>query len=93
MERLKILVNTNDGFKIAEEDLKLRDSGDIAGTRQSGKSDFQIADLRRDEEILKIASQEAEKLIKDDPYLDKHPQLKELVYKKYGSRFDLVNIS
>lgn len=93
LERLRILVRTTDGFKIAEEDLRLRDTGDIAGTRQSGKSDFQIADLHRDEEILKIASQEAEGLIKKDPYLQNYPELKKLLYQKYGSRFDLVNIS
>lgn len=93
VERLKILVKTNNGFEIAEYDLKMREAGDLAGTKQSGKSDFDIADLQRDEEILKLASKEAENVISKDPFLEKHPQLKEMVYKKYGERFDLVNIS
>lgn len=93
LERLRILVRTNDGFKVAEADLRLRDTGDLAGTRQSGKSDLQIANLQRDEEILRLASLEAEKLIKRDPNLEKHKKLRSLLYKKYGNRFDLVNIS
>ncbi|MEJ5172830.1 MAG: ATP-dependent DNA helicase RecG [Hydrogenothermaceae bacterium] len=93
VERLKILVKTTNGFEIAEYDLKMREAGDLAGTKQSGKSDFDIADLQRDEEVLKLASNEAENIIFKDPFLEKHPKLREMVYKKYGQRFDLVNIS
>lgn len=56
MERLLILKNSNDGFKIAEEDLKLRGAGDIFGIRQSGEMQFQLADILNDAKILKSAS-------------------------------------
>lgn len=93
LDRMRILVKTSDGFKIAEADLKMRDIGDLAGTRQSGKSDFQIANLQRDEEMVKIACEEAERVIKSDPFLEKHPKLRELIYSKYKERLNLVNIS
>lgn len=56
MERLMILKNSNDGFKIAEEDLKLRGSGDIFGIRQSGEMQFGLGDIISDADILKSAS-------------------------------------
>ncbi|SNZ03398.1 ATP-dependent DNA helicase RecG [Persephonella hydrogeniphila] len=95
LQRLKILVSTTDGFKIAEEDFKLRGSGDIIGTAQSGKFYFGLADptRERDSKILEYAKKEAEKLIEEDPHLEKNPLLKELVYRKYGDRFNLVNIA
>lgn len=93
LERLRVLVKTSDGFEIAEYDLKMREAGDLAGSKQSGKSDFIVADLQRDEELLKLASQEAQDIIKKDPLLQNFPDLKEMVYKTYGERFDLINIS
>jgi ATP-dependent DNA helicase RecG len=68
-ERLKIMTETSDGFRIAEKDMELRGPGEIAGTRQSGMLDFRLADIVRDKEILKMAVQEAEKLLKRDPEL------------------------
>jgi len=95
LERLKILVKTSDGFKIAEADLELRGGGDIIGTAQSGRFNFSIADLTRpkDRIILEYAKKEAENLIKEDPSLEGHPYLKELMFRKYGDRFSLVNIA
>jgi ATP-dependent DNA helicase RecG len=95
LRRLKILVSTTDGFKIAEEDLKLRGSGDIIGTAQSGRFYFGLADpaRERDGKILEYAKKEAEKLIEEDPHLDRNPLLKEIVFRKYGDRFNLVNIA
>jgi ATP-dependent DNA helicase RecG len=93
LERLKILVKTNNGFEIAEKDLELRGTGDIAGIRQSGESGFALADLKRDEEILNIATQEAQSLIEKDPTLENHKELKDIIFKKYAQRFDLVNIA
>ena len=58
-ERLEILEKTSDGFKIAEEDFKLRGSGDLFGTKQSGDMIFKIADLREDFKILEYASMDA----------------------------------
>ena len=65
-ERLKILEKTSDGFKIAEEDFKLRGSGDLFGTRQSGDMTFKIADLREDFKILEYASNDAKEFWKND---------------------------
>ena len=64
--RLKTMVDTNDGFKIAEVDLKLRGPGDMMGTKQSGILDFKIADLLTDGKILAFARKEADELLKDD---------------------------
>jgi ATP-dependent DNA helicase RecG len=60
------MCRTNDGFEIAEVDLKLRGPGDIMGTQQSGVLNLQIADLVRDRDILQIARHEAIKLLKKD---------------------------
>ena len=67
--RIDAMVNTNDGFKISEVDLKLRGPGDILGTQQSGILDFKIADLVEDEKILNNASDDASFLLKNDPKL------------------------
>ncbi len=55
-KRLKILNTTNDGFKIADEDLKLRGPGDLFGIRQSGDMDFRVADIYNDADMLKLAA-------------------------------------
>ncbi|WP_396153299.1 ATP-dependent DNA helicase RecG [Flavobacterium sp.] len=64
--RLETMCRTNDGFEIAEVDLKLRGPGDIMGTQQSGVLNLQIADLVRDRGILQLARHEAIKLLKKD---------------------------
>jgi ATP-dependent DNA helicase RecG len=69
-ERLKIMCETSDGFKIAEKDMEIRGPGDIAGTRQSGLLDFKLADIVRDREILQLAIQEAQEILNMDPELD-----------------------
>jgi ATP-dependent DNA helicase RecG len=69
--RLQTMVQTNDGFEIAEVDLKLRGPGDLMGTQQSGVLQLKIADLIKDQEILKTARNYAKKLISEDPELDK----------------------
>lgn len=76
-ERMNILVQTSDGFKIAEADLKLRGPGEIAGTKQSGNLDFKLADLVQDSHMLETARQAALKILNEDPTLSKHPYLKE----------------
>jgi ATP-dependent DNA helicase RecG len=58
-ERVGIMCETTDGFRIAEKDMELRGPGDIAGTRQSGLLDFKLADIVTDREILLQAVQEA----------------------------------
>lgn len=69
--RLKTMVDTTDGFKIAEVDLELRGPGDLMGTRQSGALDLLVSDLVKDGEILKTARIAAQEILKDDPGLDK----------------------
>ena len=76
-ERLKILKNSNDGFKIADEDLSLRGPGDLFGIRQSGDMDFRVADIYNDADMLRLASAFADKA--DEETLSK---LRE--YRKYG---------
>ncbi len=69
--RLETMTRTNDGFEIAEVDLKLRGPGDITGTQQSGVLNLKIADIMKDNDILKIARNYAWTLVKDDPSFQK----------------------
>jgi ATP-dependent DNA helicase RecG len=62
------MCDTNDGFRIAEADLKLRGPGDLEGTQQSGIAfDLKIADIARDGQIVQLARDEAQKIIDADP--------------------------
>ena len=70
--RMNIMVETNDGFRIAEEDLRLRGPGDIEGTQQSGIADLRLASLSKDNKILMLAREVATHILNDDPFLDKH---------------------
>ena len=76
--RIDTMCTTNDGFEIAEVDLKLRGPGDIMGKQQSGVLNLQIADLVKDKDILMVARNEALKLLKRDPSmsLPEHQNLK-----------------
>ncbi|HSK12433.1 MAG TPA: hypothetical protein VK907_04410, partial [Phnomibacter sp.] len=65
-ERLKIMCETNDGFKIAEKDMELRGPGDIEGTRQSGLLNFRLASLVNDSELMMQAQRLAETLLEKD---------------------------
>ena len=69
--RLQTMIDTNDGFKLAEVDLKLRGPGDMMGTKQSGMLNFKIADIIKDNKILLFARETALKLIEDDFDLSK----------------------
>ena len=67
-KRLEIMVRTNDGFEIAEADLKLRGPGDLEGTQQSGVAfDLKIADLARDGQLLQYVREVAQKVVDEDP--------------------------
>ncbi len=71
-KRIQIMVDTNDGFEIAEADLKLRGPGDIEGTQQSGVAfDLKIANLARDGQLLQYVREVAERIIDDDPQATK----------------------
>lgn len=84
--RIETMVRTNDGFQIAETDLKLRGPGDLAGTQQSGMVMLRIADLARDQEILREARNAASDLLKSDPELTapENRMLKNAVESKRG---------
>ena len=71
-KRIDIMCDTNDGFLIAEADLKLRGPGDLEGTQQSGMAfDLKIADIARDGQIVQMAREEAQKIIEQDPECNK----------------------
>ncbi|MBI5211441.1 MAG: ATP-dependent DNA helicase RecG [Elusimicrobia bacterium] len=94
-QRLATLVSTSDGFRIGEEDLKLRGPGEFIGTAQHGELTLKAADLRRDAQLLALARQDAEALLAQDPRLlaDDNMALRErllAVYKKRWSTIDLA---
>lgn len=68
-KRIEVMCSTNDGFVIAEEDLKLRGPGDLEGTRQSGNLNLHLADLAADTNILEAARKSAKRIIEYDPAL------------------------
>lgn len=71
-KRIEIMCDTNDGFAIAEADLKFRGPGDLEGTQQSGMAfDLKIADIARDGQLIQLARDEAQKIIDDDPLCQK----------------------
>ena len=68
--RLQILRDTEDGFRIAEEDLAMRGAGDLIGTAQSGLPRFRVADLERQSALMEIAQSDARRLLAEDPALE-----------------------
>ena len=70
-QRIDIMCSTNDGFKIAEKDLELRGPGEIEGTKQSGALNFKLASLVDDKELVVTARMYAEKMIEEDPHLQR----------------------
>ncbi|MCW5750310.1 MAG: ATP-dependent DNA helicase RecG, partial [Alphaproteobacteria bacterium] len=80
--RLKILRETEDGFRIAEEDLRLRGAGELLGTRQSGLPEFRIADLAAHADLLEMARDETRLILARDPELSgpRGPALRILLY-------------
>ena len=92
-ERLRVLSKTNDGFKIAEEDLRLRGPGDFFGARQHGLPQLGIADLAGDMRVLKEAQETAEELLRSDPGLEKpeHALLLARVRKLFAQQGDMFN--
>ena len=80
--RLKILRDTEDGFLIAEEDLRLRGAGDALGAAQSGFPQFRMADVTRDSNLLEMARDDAKMIVSDDPQLKKQrgEALRHLLY-------------
>jgi ATP-dependent DNA helicase RecG len=80
--RLDVVRRTNDGFRIAEEDLRLRGAGELLGTRQSGLPVFRLADVAAHEELLAAARDDTRRLLDEDPELTgpRGPALRVLLY-------------
>ena len=93
-ERLNILNSTNDGFKIASEDMKRRGPGDIFGIRQSGDMSFQIGDIYQDADILEMADRDSDAILSDDKMLQKddHQKLAGILMEKEESSMDMRSI-
>ena len=91
--RLKALTETNDGFRIAEEDLKLRGPGDFFGQRQHGLPELRVADLSCDMRLLDDAQQAAKRLLQGDPALEKpaHRALKERIAQLFALNAKALN--
>ena len=91
--RLSIMVETTDGFRVAEEDLRIRGPGEFLGTRQSGLPEFKMADIVRDIGILQIARQAAFEIVADDPGLElpKNRPFREAV--EHGIKLDLGKVA
>ena len=94
-KRIKTMVSTNDGFKIAEVDLEIRGPGDIMGTQQSGIMNLKLADLARDGQLVTATRQCAQDLLKSDPKLEsaEHQKLKEELKKYLKSKPNWSKIS
>lgn len=76
-ERLNVIRNSNDGFEIAEADLKIRGPGDLLGVRQSGQPLFRIGDIVDDRDLLAAAAEEAKKLLEINPSLNQYSSLQQ----------------
>jgi ATP-dependent DNA helicase RecG len=86
-ERLNVLTETTDGFKVSEEDFKLRGSGDLFGTRQSGDMKFKVADIKQDFSILLRAKEDSKEVLSSKDYVNnkKYFKLKEALEKSINN--------
>ncbi|MBV9102777.1 MAG: hypothetical protein JO060_04250 [Candidatus Eremiobacteraeota bacterium] len=93
MERLEVLARTNDGFEIAEEDLRLRRAGEFAGTAQAGGEGGMLGDVQRDFALYMKAKRDADQLIASDPELQRpeHASLRSLLDADRTQRATLVS--
>jgi ATP-dependent DNA helicase RecG len=91
-QRLRIMAETNDGFRIAEEDLKIRGPGDFLGTRQSGLPEFQVGNILRDGPLLQEARDLAHAALERDPGLSggRYPALREALLDRWQGRLELA---
>ena len=89
--RLKVMTQTADGFKIAEEDLRLRGPGDFFGVRQHGLPGLRIADIGCDTKLLREAQEAAESLLAADPDLARHPATAERIAELFTQNADALN--
>ncbi len=94
-ERLEALVHSNDGFVIAEEDLRIRGPGEFFGFRQWGMPEFRVANIVRDGDLLQQARLEAFSVLKQDPQLSAsaHQGIKEAMLRKWEKKLELGSVS
>jgi ATP-dependent DNA helicase RecG len=88
------MVSSSDGFKIAEEDLRIRGPGEFLGVRQWGVPEFRVVDLARDATLLEQARQEAFAVVARDPHLSlpEHHALKVAMLRRWQTKFDLGSV-
>ena len=93
-DRLELFVRTDDGFEIARADLRLRGMGDLFGERQSGVPTFRVADPLRDEELNERAREAAERLLANDPELQRreHAPLRAVLNARYSRSLELFRV-
>ncbi|HEY3449887.1 MAG TPA: ATP-dependent DNA helicase RecG [Myxococcales bacterium] len=94
-QRLGVMVETNDGFVIAEKDLEIRGPGELLGTRQSGVPGLVVANLMRDQDLLQLARDEARRLVDEDPPLEKpeHVPLRRALDERWEGKVGLARVS
>jgi ATP-dependent DNA helicase RecG len=92
-ERMTAMVESNDGFELANTDLRIRGQGTVFGTRQSGMTDFKIADVLADTELLHKARRDAFALVESDPELRDHPELATEIRAMLGDRVEWLFVS
>jgi len=92
-ERLAAVAGSDDGFRLAEEDLRIRGQGTVFGVRQSGMADLRLADILHDAEVLMAARREAFALVEADPLLERHRELAEEVRALLGEQVEWLFIS
>jgi ATP-dependent DNA helicase RecG len=88
------MTSTNNGFEIAEEDLKMRGPGELMGTIQHGFPEFKAGDLIKDADIIEFTKNYAAEIIKKDPELSKNENsaLRKLIYKHFSNKTKLINV-
>ena len=93
--RLEAIASTDDGFEIAELDLAIRGPGELFGARQSGLPPFAVADLGRDQELLRLARRDARAWIERDPRLTEpaHLALRRKLMRTYGGALGLGDVA
>lgn len=89
-QRIKTMCDTGDGFRIAEADLKLRGPGEVCGIRQHGVTDFRVADLIKDRDVLISAREQAFAIVEKDRSLEGLPPLRQEVLRRVGKVLELV---
>ena len=94
IRRLRVMVETNDGFKISEADLNFRGPGEFLGTRQSGMPDFRVANIVRDSRILELAREEAEAWLAKDPDLTApvSRRVRAILEDRWAGRLELARV-